>query len=262
MSIAAEWERVFLAVTDTFWPAYFHGELDEDDTAKAVQVANIVTGIDKTDDGAGTPPAAPSHAGEVTSLPAPSSPRLFELYRHVDVTGKSGTGVVAHGTQWTDGTVSLRWLGDTPSFANWADLDTVLAVHGHEGATVVRWLSEDDEQHTMSRDELWAKYGVPTKVEASSALDELGLLGEVDPDHVVAFTYASREAADAYAAANLEHWGHPTLGTYETAHGVVGVVDLRPAIAELDRKQADPEAGDDQDEADADHETSHPDGDS
>jgi hypothetical protein len=71
-----------------------------------------------------------------------TAPRLFELVRHVDVTGKSGTGVVAHGAQWPDGTVSLRWAGATPSFSNWDSLDVVIAVHGHEGATEVRWLDE------------------------------------------------------------------------------------------------------------------------
>jgi len=69
-------------------------------------------------------------------------PRLFELYRHRDVTGKSGTGVVAHGAQWPDGTVSVRWAGATASFSNWDSLDVLVAVHGHEGATEVRWLDE------------------------------------------------------------------------------------------------------------------------
>ena len=72
--------------------------------------------------------------------PAPSSPRSFELYRHRDLTGKSGTGVVAWGTLWPDGTVSLRWAGATPSFSNWDNLDVLIDVHGHEGATVPRWL--------------------------------------------------------------------------------------------------------------------------
>lgn len=69
-----------------------------------------------------------------------TAPRLFELVRKVDVTGKSGTGVVAHGAQWPDGTVSLRWGGATPSFSNWDNLDLVVAVHGHGGLTYVRWM--------------------------------------------------------------------------------------------------------------------------
>ena len=74
------------------------------------------------------------------TTPCTSSPRPFELYRHRDLTGKSGTGVVAWGTLWPDGTVSLRWAGATPSFSNWDSLDALIDVHGHEGATVPRWL--------------------------------------------------------------------------------------------------------------------------
>lgn len=70
--------------------------------------------------------------------------RLFELYRHTDVTGLSGTGVVAHGTQWPDGTVSLRWAGEWPSFSNWTDLETLLAVHGHQGATEAHFITGPD----------------------------------------------------------------------------------------------------------------------
>lgn len=98
--------------------------------------------ITKTDDGAGASTATPSPADGATSLPAPSSdiPRLFVLDRHVDVTGLSGTGVVAEGAQWSDKTASLRWLGAHPSTVAWASVDQIIAVHGHGGATELRWL--------------------------------------------------------------------------------------------------------------------------
>lgn len=103
----------------------------------------------KTDDGAGR--TGEAGAGSlatgatrpgpvVTPLDLARQPRTFELYRHRDITGKSGTGVVAWGTVWPDGTVSLRWAGETQSFSNWDSLDVLVAVHGHEGATEVRWL--------------------------------------------------------------------------------------------------------------------------
>lgn len=99
----------------------------------------------KTDDGV----AAPGEAAPALATAAQPSgpvvtpirqPRTFELYRHRDISGTSGTGVVAYGTQWSDGTVSVRWAGATPSFSNWDSLDILVAVHGHEGATEVRWL--------------------------------------------------------------------------------------------------------------------------
>ncbi|GAA1583118.1 hypothetical protein GCM10009789_41140 [Kribbella sancticallisti] len=67
-------------------------------------------------------------------------PRTFELVRYRDLSGVSGTGVVAEGCVFTDGSVALRWRGNNPATAVWPDLDSVLAVHGHEGATEVRWL--------------------------------------------------------------------------------------------------------------------------
>lgn len=71
-------------------------------------------------------------------------PRTFELVRHADVSGVSGTGVVAEGCVFTDGSVALRWRGDNPATAVWPDLDSVLAVHGHHGATEVNWLDALD----------------------------------------------------------------------------------------------------------------------
>jgi hypothetical protein len=67
-------------------------------------------------------------------------PHTFELVRYADVSGVSGTGTVAEGCVFTDGSVALRWLGQNPSTAVWPDLESIVAVHGHRGATVVRWL--------------------------------------------------------------------------------------------------------------------------
>jgi len=48
--------------------------------------------------------------------------------------------VVAEGCEFTDGSVVLRWRGDNPATAVWPNLNAVLAVHGHQGATEVRWI--------------------------------------------------------------------------------------------------------------------------
>jgi hypothetical protein len=73
-------------------------------------------------------------------------PRTFELVRYRDLSGVSGTGVVAEGCVFTDGSVALRWRGNNPATAVWPDLESVLAVHGHQGATEVRWIEETAEQ--------------------------------------------------------------------------------------------------------------------
>lgn len=91
---------------------------------------------------------------------------------------------------------------------------------------------------TERRARLWAKYGRPDTVDAAEALKVLSIT-DVTPDKVTAFRYRDREAADAYASANLELHGLAVLGTYELpAGGVVGVLDLRPELARMDALRA------------------------
>jgi hypothetical protein len=71
------------------------------------------------------------------------TPKRFILYRHVDVSGVSGPGVVAEGIVFSDETVAFRWLSDTPCTSVWPDIDAVLAVHGHGGLTEIIWLDAE-----------------------------------------------------------------------------------------------------------------------
>jgi hypothetical protein len=73
--------------------------------------------------------------------------RRFELHRDVDVTGVSGTGVVAEGIIFSDGVVALRWKSAWPTSVVFHDkgLDAVHAVHGHDGKTRVVMLDEVKE---------------------------------------------------------------------------------------------------------------------
>ncbi|WBQ02985.1 hypothetical protein [Kribbella sp. CA-293567] len=96
----------------------------------------------KTDDGAPAPQLDAPQPTAVSPAAPSSLPRHFRLIRHHDVSGVSGTGPVAEGTQFTDGSVAVRWYGDYPSTAVWPDIDSVLAVHGHKGATEIEWLDE------------------------------------------------------------------------------------------------------------------------
>lgn len=65
--------------------------------------------------------------------------RHGDLVRNLDVSGVSGTGTVAQIVQLANGKFVLAWVGDHPSTTIWDDLDGILAVHGHDGATVIRW---------------------------------------------------------------------------------------------------------------------------
>ena len=68
--------------------------------------------------------------------------KLFDLIRADDETGVSGTGIVAEGVQFSDGTAVLRWLSATPSTVAYEGPDGmhgVAVVHGHTGKTRIVW---------------------------------------------------------------------------------------------------------------------------
>lgn len=69
--------------------------------------------------------------------------RRFELVRHQDVTGTSGTGMVAEGCLWSDGKVSVRWMSECGSFICYDSVQAAIQVHGHGGRTVIKWLDPD-----------------------------------------------------------------------------------------------------------------------
>lgn len=69
-----------------------------------------------------------------------SAMRRFELLRHQDISGVSGTGPVAEGVQFDDETVVMRWHGDHVSTVIWRNMQDAMFVHGHNGATEIVWV--------------------------------------------------------------------------------------------------------------------------
>jgi hypothetical protein len=68
----------------------------------------------------------------------------FALVRDTDVTGVSGTGEIAEGVRFSNGTVVLSWRPQLERAANssvavWPELESMIAIHGHDGATRVVW---------------------------------------------------------------------------------------------------------------------------
>lgn len=59
--------------------------------------------------------------------------RVFELRRHEDVSGVSGTGVVAHAVEWPNGICTLNWATQYSSTAVYQSLDTMKKIHEHGG---------------------------------------------------------------------------------------------------------------------------------
>jgi hypothetical protein len=65
--------------------------------------------------------------------------RRFLLWRREDKTGVSGTGIVAEGCIFGDGTTVVRWRGPTRTTTVHDGIESVARVHLHGGATRVLW---------------------------------------------------------------------------------------------------------------------------
>ena len=81
--------------------------------------------------------------------------KIFHLYRREDETGISGTGIVADGTVFLDGSVTMRWRGETASTGIYKSIDDVRTIHGHGGKTEV-----------VIHSPIWCGYCTPETVEA------------------------------------------------------------------------------------------------
>lgn len=84
-----------------------------------------------------TPEAIREHLTRLTPASTP-----FVLRRNTDVTGISGTGVVADGVLFPDMRVATRWRSSdgVAQTCAWDRLSHVKQIHGHNGATVVEMM--------------------------------------------------------------------------------------------------------------------------
>jgi len=74
----------------------------------------------------------------------------FELVRHEDETGVSGTGVVGVGVEFPDGTAAFMWTNDSNPdgpdtnensvYVYPGGMHDVREVHGHGGKTEVKYI--------------------------------------------------------------------------------------------------------------------------
>ncbi len=66
--------------------------------------------------------------------------RRFKLVRAEDVSGTSGTGVVAEGVEFSNGQVVIHWISQLESVNVYANAKVLAALHGHDGKTMVEWI--------------------------------------------------------------------------------------------------------------------------
>ena len=69
--------------------------------------------------------------------------KTFKLVRTVDVSGVSGTGEVAEGVELHDGQCVLSWFGQYHTLEVSPNIESIIAIHGHNGATKVVFDKED-----------------------------------------------------------------------------------------------------------------------
>ena len=61
--------------------------------------------------------------------------RKFYLFRHEDIHNNSGTGVVAEGVIFGDGTGSYTWLTKQKTVTTFVKIKDVMELHSHGGKT-------------------------------------------------------------------------------------------------------------------------------
>jgi hypothetical protein len=66
--------------------------------------------------------------------------KRFVLNRKEDKGGVSGTGIVAEGIVFSNGKCVISWRTKYTSVAIYDDLKTLEAIHGHGGATQIKWV--------------------------------------------------------------------------------------------------------------------------
>ena len=66
----------------------------------------------------------------------------FQLHRKNDTTGVSGTGHVADGVRFGDGTCVIRWRTSAATTTTYARMEDVRAIHCHNGDTRVEWVDD------------------------------------------------------------------------------------------------------------------------
>lgn len=63
--------------------------------------------------------------------------KLFKLDRTKDISGVSGTGIVAEGVIFSNGKVSLCWLGDKSTIVIYDNIKLVEQINCHNGNTKI-----------------------------------------------------------------------------------------------------------------------------
>ena len=87
--------------------------------------------------------------------------RRFKVKREEDESGVSGTGIVAEGVEFDDGTVAMKWLSHKSTVTFFANIKHLKDLHGHGGKTKVVWVDPDPLAHAEEEEETEEKLDTP-----------------------------------------------------------------------------------------------------
>ncbi len=68
--------------------------------------------------------------------------RRFRINRITDISGTSGTGIIAEGCLFSSGKVAISWLGKYHSMVWWDSIEEAQFINCHGGASVIEWEDE------------------------------------------------------------------------------------------------------------------------
>lgn len=77
--------------------------------------------------------------------------RRFYLQRNQDASGVSGLGKVAEGCQFDTKWCALIWLTDASSMCYYPTIETLEAIHGHQGMTQVVWVDDESSNFIVNK---------------------------------------------------------------------------------------------------------------
>jgi hypothetical protein len=66
--------------------------------------------------------------------------RRFYVERLADVSGLSGTGIIALGTCFPNGKCVMQWQTEIKSLVIYDSISELEKIHGHGGKTLIKWL--------------------------------------------------------------------------------------------------------------------------
>lgn len=78
--------------------------------------------------------------------------KRFYLERRSDVSGVSGMGRVAEGVEFDTAWCALVWLTGKTAMSFYPDIETLDAIHGHQGATQIVWIDDESSNFVVNPD--------------------------------------------------------------------------------------------------------------